>query len=593
MMERDDSTSQSPQPQPQSQSQSQALSRSHSHQASRPRPPIGRHHTSDSQVTQTSSENHSHTRQKHQKHVVGGGTGRSRVPPSKLHRQQSSQSSTKLNRRAPSPDPSPDPYRLPMLNNNNNNSNSNSKTHRRAHSDLRLTSHDTSNHQQSSHPNLASKRNRSHVEIGKRPKTTSNIKRSSSHKEVNKLKGQKAQVHFDLGNDGNDDEWVDASATASPYLSRRGSVMSSSQSPAKPSEDEKETEDDEHDTEDKRPHTPPNPDPRDSSPSRETSQHNHRITSRLLQRTPSHGAPPQMSTETAAVPPPSGSPTLAGTRSGPPSLFGTPKTSTLGASGPEELTSRFVNGDGSAPGSNGNRNSGYFVPAHVPVSISRTEDLRRPRSLIDLTQNRRDSTSDDENGTALAPRSSRSRQPASQSRTQQKLNLQRASSSMEPTQVRAGAGGAGVSLLVGSSDYEDRDPRIGKLLERTGMEYLVVRRYQNPIARSIARLSHLPGAHKNQRIPKQNGANGTHSKAPSESGRLGLSQSMSDVTRSRPVTPRRSTSIRTTGARSSYDADEERTLVHDEQGGANGDEIAALLRNLWDKNNLDLSASQD
>ncbi|KAJ2986114.1 hypothetical protein NUW58_g5183 [Xylaria curta] len=189
--------------------------------------------------------------------------------------------------------------------------------------------------------------------------------------------------------------------------------------------------------------------------------------------------------------------------------------------------------------------------------------------------------------------------PGSQSRTQQKLNLQRASSSMEPTQAGPGVGVVGASLLVGNTDYEHRDPRIGRLLERTGMEYLVVRRYQNPIARSLARLSHLPGAHKNQRIPKQNGTNGAmHGKHASDldrAGRLGLSQSLTQMAQSRPATPRRSTSIRTTGARSSYNAEDER--LHDRTSGSscidrNDEGLATLLRNLWDKS-TDLSASQE
>jgi hypothetical protein len=443
------------------------------------------------------------------------------------------------------------------------------------------------------------------VEIGKRSKSSANIKRSSSHKDVQKLKGAKGQVHFDLGDDGNDDEWVDASASASPYLSRRGSVASGGQS----------NKENDNDSRPQTPHTDGRTsDPRDSSPTRQTVQHSNYITSRLLQRTPSHGAPPQMSTETVSVPPQSGSPTSQASH-GPPSLYGTPKTTTigtLGASGPEELISRFVNGSG--PGSGGP--DAYFVPSHPQAR--RGESVRRPQSLSNLSHARRDSVSEEEDGSVLAPRSRKSLSkapPASQSRTQQKLNLQRASSSMEPAQAGPGAGVVGASLLVGSTDYEHRDPRIARLLERTGMEYLVVRRYQNPIARSIARLSHLPGANKNQRISKQNGTNGnTRGKDSIDlavAGRLGASQSMSDIARSRPTTPRRSTSIRTmaprsshdgprrstsirtAGARSSYDGDEE--TLHDRMSGSsygNDDEVAALLRNLWDKNN-DLGTSQD
>ncbi|KXJ89747.1 hypothetical protein Micbo1qcDRAFT_165094 [Microdochium bolleyi] len=172
-----------------------------------------------------------------------------------------------------------------------------------------------------------------------------------------------------------------------------------------------------------------------------------------------------------------------------------------------------------------------------------------------------------------------------------------------------------------------KDLRISRQLERTGMEYLVVRRYQNPIARSITRLSHLPGANKTQqiRLPKSNGApNGAgHAKKPS----YGLSQSLTTDSqqqqqqqKSRPVTPggataasaasgrQRPTSIRTNGGANANfgnnhgngngtgtsnnnnnnddDNDDGAAGVHDDGG------LAAILRNLWDKN-MDLSASQD
>ncbi|KAI0426249.1 hypothetical protein F5Y09DRAFT_334287 [Xylaria sp. FL1042] len=584
------------------------------------------HHHYDQQQQEHNHHHHQHTpqqqhqnhqqsqqqqnhRSKHQKRVVGGGAGRfhARVPSSKGLHKSHTQSTTKLRSRASSPEPAERPPLLAHTHRRTTSdlkltaialdpppavSGSNSRSHSSEHSPSRTQAHTHANlplRKNTSQSNLPSKTHRARPDIGKRSKSAATIKRSSSHKDVQKLKNQKNQVHFDLGNDNedaNDDEWVDASASASPYLSRRGSVVSGGrQSPAKPPSPTGNASP---------PHTPPTADADDAndhSPTRQTARHNNYITSRLLQRTPSHGAPPQMSTETVSVPPPSGSPTSQASH-GPPSLYGTPKTSTLGASGPEELISRFVNGSGPSSGGHGESDS-YFVPAHAPV--------RRPKSLGNLNQFSRDSVSE-EDESALAPRSKKpihEALPASQSRTQQKLNLQRASSSMEPAQAGPGVGVVGPGLLVGSTDYEHRDPRINRLLERTGMEYLVVRRYQNPIARSIQRLSQIPGANKNRRIPKQNGTNGTpHGKNSLEldgAGRLGLSQSLTHLTRSRPTTPRPSTSIRTTGPRSSYEADEERP--HDRISGSsyvdgNDDNLAALLRNLWDKS-TDLSASQD
>ncbi|KAI0446305.1 hypothetical protein F4803DRAFT_37944 [Xylaria telfairii] len=559
--------------------------------------------------------NDAHHRPKHQKRLVGvgGGAGRfhARVASSKALHHNNNNNTTANNKNHPqaaaklrSRASSPEPERPPLAAN----------TQRRTTSDLRLAAvaldplPDPDSHHPSgnsglkknpSQSNLVSKRNRSHVEVAKRSKSAANIKRSSSHKDVQKLKGAKNQVHFDLGNDDDDDgyedEWVDASASASPYLSRRGSVVSGGQSPAKPPSPTGDGSP---------PHTSPvaarhSFDLHDTSPTRQRVQRNNYITSRLLQRTPSHGAPPQMSAETISVPPPSGSPPSQVSH-GSSSLYGTPKTSALGASGPEELVSRFINGSGPSSGGHGESDS-YFAASHTPVR--RNEGgVRRPQSLGNLNQASRDSASEEEDS-ALAPRSRSTRSraaPASQSRIQQKLNLQRASSTMEPAQAGPGVGVVGASLLVGNTDYEHRDPRIGRLLERAGMEYLVVRRYQNPIARSITRLSHFPGTNNNRQIIKSNGTNGaTNGKTSLDldrAGRPGLSKSLTQMALSRPTTPRRSTSIRTAGARSSYTAaDDER--LHDRTSGSsyvdeNDDGLAALLRNLWDKN-TDLNASQD
>ncbi|KAI0204488.1 hypothetical protein F4808DRAFT_344003 [Astrocystis sublimbata] len=622
------------------------------------RPPYTRRATSDG--------NDAHHRPKHQKRVVGGGGARfsARVPSSKaLHTNKAtSQSTAKLKGRAASPEPERPPqfanahrrttsdlrltavasdpndpidpavdYNLDLANPNPNPNPASSKRHSRNTSGTHIAPVITSGlkknisgsniasrrsgtnitpaappvRKNTSGSNLASRRNRSHVEIAKRSKSTANIKRASSHKDVQKLKGAKNQVHFALGSDDDDDddavddEWVDASNSASPYLSRRGSVQSGGQSPAKPPSPTS------HSPSGTPTITTSQPfDSHDDSPTRQRTQrtqHNNYITSRLLQRTPSHGAPPQMSTETVSVPPPSGSPPSQGSR-GPSSLYGTPKTSTLGASGPEEVVSRFINGSG--PGSGG-RGDDYFVPSHPPVR--RTEaGFRRPQSLGNLNHASRDSVSDEEEAeadSALAPRSRTPRSravPASQSRIQQKLNLQRASSSIEPAQAGPGVGVVGASLLVGNTDYEHRDPRIGRLLERAQMEYLVVRRYQNPIARSIGRLVRSPSTHKNQSAPKQNGTSGTDGtmvggkSSAEKTGRPGQSKSMVQIAQSRPTTPRRSTSIRMAAVGSSYTGDD---TIHDRASGSsyvegNDDSLASLLRNLWDKN-MDLGASQE
>ncbi|KAH7020987.1 uncharacterized protein B0I36DRAFT_333574 [Microdochium trichocladiopsis] len=497
--------------------------------------------------------------------------------------------------------------------------------HRRSTSEAKLSSRDSSSanlRKNASHSSLVGKRNRSHVEIAKKSKSAANIKRSASHRDVNKYKGTgaKGSVHFALGdNDGDDDdddeqedEWVDASGSASPYLSRRGSVASGVQSPGKTARDEAA-----HSASSSRPHTPREPhqlqkqqsqesaaeheSSSDTASDKETIQHKEYLTSRLLKRTPSYSAP-HMSKETVLVQP-RGSPDSVRA-----SLYGTPKNTTaiVGSDQTAEVTSRFVNGSGGGaePGS-------FYTPTRSPAR--RSDNVRPSKSLTNITDKHRDSTdtnaaADDEDDSALAPRTTRPARggvPAETSRTQQKLNLQRASSSMEPSQPGGGGGVVGASPLVGVNNHEGRDLRISRQLERTGMEYLVVRRYQNPIARSINRLSQLPGANKTQPIRqhKSNGVNGGsaaglgHAKKPS----YGLSQSLADLQKSRPTTPataaaaaRRPTSIRTNGANSSYGDGNNNNNDEDSRYDNDGDDggLAAILRNLWDKN-MDLSASQD
>ena len=205
---------------------------------------------------------------------------------------------------------------------------------------------------------------------------------------------------------------------------------------------------------------------------------------------------------------------------------------------------------------------------------------------------------------ALVPKAGRraAAPSAETSRTQQKLNLQRASSVMEPGQaISGGGGGVGASPLIGVGGPgfdggNSRDPRIGKLLERTGMEYLVVRRYQNPIARSLSRLGRLPGPEKTRRIPRNGtGLAQTNGKSPSETSRHTRNVSMPDPRQA--SASRREASIRTNGTGSSVDADEASRLSDRLSGVSlrreedeNG--TSTLLRNLWEKP-LDLSASAD
>lgn len=160
-----------------------------------------------------------------------------------------------------------------------------------------------------------------------------------------------------------------------------------------------------------------------------------------------------------------------------------------------------------------------------------------------------------------------------------------------------------------SSAFEGRDPRGSKLLERTGMEYLTVRRYLNPVARSLHRVMQLPGLENSRRIPRPGTS---HSVRASGSDVDSLRDpSMADLmsgqsrTTSRQSTPRSRAefSLGVDSASSSYGADNDRLQEqasrapsqHRLSGSSLVDGVEdagtiALLRMMWDKT-MDLGGS--
>jgi hypothetical protein len=272
-----------------------------------------------------------------------------------------------------------------------------------------------------------------------------------------------------------------------------------------------------------------------------------------------------------------------------------------------------------------------------------------------------ENASDDEDEDERMARVSRSRRsgeyalPREMNRTQQKLNLQRASSSLEPPHPHPGIGMGAPSVTAGTgpligvpNNYDTRDPRINKALERTGMEYLTVRRHLNPVARSIARVMQLPGLENSRRIPRPATASSAHHASrlaeqfnPNQREPITRNSSVTDLingsgggTSRRPHTPRTNgggNGVFSTlhSASSSLGTDDEnnnntgRMHHHERQGpghghhghghhghhghghnnghglsgtslvdGAEDAGTVALLRMMWEKN-MDLSASQD
>ncbi|KAI9826615.1 MAG: hypothetical protein M1832_006211 [Thelocarpon impressellum] len=343
--------------------------------------------------------------------------------------------------------------------------------------------------------------------------------RASFSQQRERRPNRQQSVHFDLGSEGQDydldqDEgWTEVSNSESPTITRPPSQASSRPSastelpptarpeprPVSPTKEadhcrsRKDSQESRDSTESKdsqeSKESRDSQDTKDSQESKdsqqsltrrdETQRHVHTnghnstnhaspdpkaITARLLQRQ-RHNAPPQMSTVSATGSPLNHSPRSI-THSQASTVNGQASTVDSTPGNRENVVSRFI-GDGS----DGGTANGSISPSHqrhVPNSPT-------PRKAMP--------SSPPEPSLLGATRSSN----ASSSRTQQKLNLQRASSNIESQQLRPG--GAGMSL------YGDgpRDPRAQRLLERSAIEYNVVRRARHPLLDAVGRLQDAPG----------------------------------------------------------------------------------------------------
>lgn len=416
------------------------------------------------------------------------------------------------------------------------------------------------------------KRNKSAADVTRRPKSSQSQKRSSVHFEIGRDLDQDPDVE-------QNEDWED-SQSASPALSRAASSGKASRNttaPQSPSQMSSEI------------NTPTTAQSEERQQTRIPSADAKAITQRLLQRTPSHNTT-KMSLATATPTPAthhssnSQSPEKSQQSSMPDSA------AKMGSSN-GEVVSRFVGGSGTP-----NENSSFLHSRRRGSSPRRAanDGVKRAQSMANLTH--ADSDNEDDDESALAPRSRKSSTthtyvPPQQSRTQQKLWLQRASSNIEPQQM-APSFSSGSSTLVGAgSGYDGRDPRIKNQLERTGLEYLVVRRYQDPVGKAVKRLNQLPGADKNRRIPAQNGT--TLKNSGNGIGRAGhgLSQSISQ-SRNGNGSTQTQTQLSTAG--SSYEAppvgSQDDASIRGRNDGDDG--VGAILRSMWDKS-YEMSASAD
>ena len=433
-------------------------------------------------------------------------------------------------------------------------------THRRAHSDFKLVA---------DAPSANLKRNRSHQDVAKRDKLRAPLALTRSRSHAGSPADQSIPLELERSRgagdeDGDDDEWVDDSANASinaspyprtphrepppPQKHPRVAALSPVESGRTPSMSEAD---------------------------RDIAHHKEYLTSRLLRRAPSHNIPPQVSAAMAEAP--------RSHRNSPDTTISqdstAPATPNVVSGGEEDegLTSRFL----TRPGSTFAREGSFFANGPAPAIAARSLDdstLRRPRSMTDLASDEashhRDASADNDNERR---RNRRRAPPAEISRTQQKLNLQRASSVIEPQPLNPAPSmiGSAVTLVgmpaTGYDGMSARDPRLPRLMEKTGMEYRVVRRYQNPLLRSISRLENVPGWDTQRGISR--GGHARNSSLPPLPG-----------SGTRPATPMRAQSSR--GISKNGLVGGEALLSGDGDGG-----LAAALRNLWDKP-LDLSASQ-
>ncbi|SPN97430.1 uncharacterized protein DNG_00944 [Cephalotrichum gorgonifer] len=523
-------------------------------------PADSRSQATSASTTSTLPDANSHAtpRPKQHKQHTSAPPGRlhTRVPSSKAlkHHHSTGQPAAKLNPRRPNHHQNDEPQTTTYTTSRH--------THRRAQSDVKLVRGIPQS------TNL--RRNRSHLDVvAKRNKSSDKLRGLTAARSVPR---HSTGVRFEPGaakGDGSseeddDDEWVDDSVTASPYPRTpreppsqnlaRAAALSPTESTGSPAM---------------------------SAADREIAQHKEYLTSRLLRRTPSQNVPPHMSPTVASAP--------RSHRLSPDNLSqestapATPNPASGGEEedGPEGLTSRFITG----PGSTFTRDGSFYTQDSLP-SAGRSLDaaaagLRRPRSLADLAREDPGPRRDPSEGLNGGDRRNRRAPPAEVSRTQRKLNLQRASSNIEPQPLSAAPSvmGSSTATLVGipAPGYDgisSRDPRLSRLLEKTGMEYRVVRRYQNPLLRSISRLEHVPGWDAQQRVTSRPGHARNVSLPPSHDGP------------DRPPMPLRTQSSRFIGRERAAQGPEAATVGRDPDIG-----ITTALRNLWEKP-LDLSASQ-
>lgn len=333
----------------------------------------------------------------------------------------------------------------------------------------------------------------SHKNVHKLGKGDGKAKRNSSHLKLQEAEHEHATVRFDLGDEeGQDDGWTEGSASQSPTTTRDNTrpnsaiIEQASRPTSAPAEIETSPSNERYPpvaspvVQPERSSSPESPPPAvPQSIPQSTSNKLHalrhpdadRITSRLLNRNVSFTALPKVSEVSApAMVIGDGHKAKMSIRS---------QSSTLNETTGSELVSRFVNG---ASTSATPRETG-FLPAHY--ENPEDEDhagMFRNMSTPNIT--RAQSRANVKGAAATTSLV----MPAS--RTQQKMWLERASSTIEPQQVRPmriTRLGSGFPFHAVGGEGGIR-PTMRSQFEQTDVEYKRIRMYQNPLADAITRL---------------------------------------------------------------------------------------------------------
>ncbi|KAL5606294.1 hypothetical protein BROUX41_002709 [Berkeleyomyces rouxiae] len=417
---------------------------------------------------------------------------------------------------------------------------------------LKKTSSHTAIARNKSHSEVAAAAPRRHAAPAKSslaPKRTGSAANTSAAAASRTSRSAKQQVLFDVGTDNpddddeddDDDEWQDASNSASPFIKN---------------------------------HVPPAAPPKSSrQPPRVTSM-------------------PQVHSSRAHVPDvPNSQSTLVASEA------------TSSSHDTDMPTSRFIDAqmptlasEGSFYTTHGSSDAG--TPARNAQRIRAAAQAARLNSIA-----RADAaaalTDDEEVSSSTLP-IRRAPLSAQKSRTQQKLDLQRASSVMDMGDPAVPQNGIDVPaahhlIAVVQPGYDGtatRDPRVAKLLEHVGAGYMVIRRYQNPLARCVDR---MPAAFGLDR-PSTSTSTATAATPQKRTahGAAAPSGTMTPDSYARHMR-RSSTASRPGTARSMHPAmhgfDDHKMLPASSIPVLESEDVTAELQNLWDKS-MDLGVSQ-